>query len=260
MIFHYVHVPFVAMRERPAFQSKVVSQALFGEEVQVQEKEDDWLLISTPDRYLGWVPLSSIIKRSEPYSKDLEVTRLSAHIYAVPDTEYGPLMTVPHGSKVSLLDDRDPRWMQIQLLDENRAFIQKGDVQGEVFELCSFSKKFLGLPYTWGGRSSFGFDCSGYVQMLYSRLGVQLPRDAWQQILDPRCKPVECSQLKLGDLIFWGKSREEIKHVGMSLGAHSFIHTSVRENMPYLRISHLTDVEWSGSKEAFYPFRAARRF
>jgi len=45
-------------------------------------------------------------------------------------------------------------------------------------ELIALSQRFLGLPYTWGGTSSFGYDCSGFTQMLCRRGGVLIPRDA----------------------------------------------------------------------------------
>lgn len=246
------------MREAPKALSKVVSQALFGEVVEVRERNGEWILIATPDRYEGWVKADSILGRDQPYPGEIETTRLNAHIYETPDTEYGPLMTLPYGSKLQVLDSSDPRWIQIRLIDERTVFIQKGDVASTPFELISFSKQFLGLPYTWGGRSSFGFDCSGYVQMIYGRLGISLPRDARDQIQHGKKVPLE--ELHLGDLIFWGKSENEIKHVGMSLGGETFIHTSVRENLPFLRISKVSDFEWSGHKDAFYPFRSACSF
>jgi cell wall-associated NlpC family hydrolase len=254
----YIYLPIVDMKEAPKTCSKVVSQALFGERVDVREGKGEWLLIATPDGYQGWVKGDSIFDRASPYLGEIEITRLSAHIYETPDTEYGPLMTLPYGSKLQVLDATDPRWIQIQLLDERIAFIQKGDVASIPFELISFSKQFLGLPYTWGGRSSFGFDCSGYVQMIFGRLGISLPRDAREQIHHGKKIPLE--ELQLGDLIFWGKSEHEIKHVGMSFGGETFIHTSVRENLPFLRISKVSDFEWSGRKDAFYPFRAACSF
>lgn len=246
------------MRKEPSEDSKVVSQALFGEVINVEKEWGDWALIQTPDSYSGWVQRRSFILKEKPLSHDLEVGRLQAHVYAQPDTEYAPILTLPFGSKLEKLEDRDSRWVQILLPNALPAFIQKGDVEIEPFDLLFFSKKFLGLPYTWGGRSSFGFDCSGYVQMLYLRLGVKLPRDAHQQAVHGTPIPIE--KLTLGDLIFWGKSDKEIKHVGMSLGKEEFIHTSVRENRPYLRISKITDREWSGKIEAFYPFRIAKRF
>lgn len=253
-----IHLPFVEMRERPSRDSKVVSQALFGEEVQAAHTSDGWISITTPDGYSGWVPERSFITSEDPYSKDLEVTRLCAHIYGDRDTEFGPILSVPHGSKLHLLESSDPRWLKILLPDGRQAFIQKGDVEPETFDLVPFAKKFLGLPYTWGGRSSFGYDCSGFVQMLYGKLGKSLPRDARQQILQGT--PIPIDQLTLGDLIFWGKSEMEIMHVGMYLSGGEFIHASSRENKPYLRISKLTDFEWSGDGKAYYPYRCARRY
>ena len=256
----YIHLPIADMREEPNAGSKVVSQALFGERVEVRERKGDWVSIITPDHYRGWVQEHSLICRDEPYPEDVEVTRLRAHIYGVPDTEYGPLMTLPHGSKLHTIDSSDSRWVQIRLPDLREGFIQKGDVTPQPFELVAFSKQFLGLPYTWGGRSSFGFDCSGFVQMVYRQMGVALPRDAREQILSHLGKRVSFEKIALGDLIFWGKSEREIKHVGMSLGGEEFIHSSSRENMPYLRISKLSDFEWSGHRDASYPFRSAYTF
>jgi cell wall-associated NlpC family hydrolase len=87
--------------------------------------------------------------------------------------------------------------------------------------------------------------------MVYGRMGIRLPRDAREQILTGQ----EIETPALGDLIFWGKSKQDIRHVGICLGGAQFIHTSARENKPYLRMSFLTDVEWNG--DSFYPYRAS---
>src|SRR5690606_7584044 len=129
------------------------------------------------------------------------------------DTEYGPLITLPFGSKLQKIHTPDVRWHEVLLPDERIAYIQKGDVEGEPFDLIPFTQKFLGLPYTWGGRSSFGYDCSGFIQMLFGPLGIPLPRDARQQIALGR----ETKDLKPCDLIFWGISEKDIRHVGMFL-------------------------------------------
>lgn len=248
----FICLPQIEMREGPSSETKVVSQALFAEKVRVLKSEADWTLIETPDQYTGWAQ-GGIVSRKSPYLPDLETSRLAAHLYAKPDTEFGPLLTLPFGSKLQKIHSFDARWDQVLLPDERIAFIQKGDVEPENFDLITFSKKFLGLAYTWGGRSSFGYDCSGFVQMLFSRFGVQLPRDAKQQVALGK----SVSDLKLGDLIFWGLSEKEIRHVGMFLEKEVFIHTSSRENKPYLRLSQLTDPEWNGS--GFYSYRCAKR-
>lgn len=259
-MFYYVRLPVADMRELPDPTSKVVSQALLGEEIQLKELRAEWALIATTDAYLGWVKKEALIARDTPFSATLEPARLSAHIYSLADTEYGPIATLPQGAKLQVIDASDPRWIHVELPDKRAAFIQKGDVEGGQDDLVSFSKRFLGLPYTWGGRSSFGYDCSGFVQMVYGRFGLKLPRDARQQILDSQGKEVPFEELALGDLIFWGKSGSIIQHVGMYLQEGEFIHTSSKENKPFLRISQLNDLVWSGSSESVYPFRAARRF
>ena len=260
---YYVKEPAVEMRESACRDSKVVSQALFSEEVVVRETKGDWTYVSTPDGYFGWVLTNALLHRDTPYEGQAEVVQLKAHLYHVPDTEWGPIQSLPMGAKINVLDEQDPRWIRIALVDDSECYVQKGDV-GQLArlqkeDLPRFSRRFLGLPYTWGGRSSFGYDCSGFVQMLYKQIGINLERDARQQINDPRLMPVDLSLLEAGDLIFFGKSAEKIGHVGMSLGGEEFIHTSVRENMPWVRISHLQDFEWSGNPDAFYPYRTARK-
>lgn len=243
-----IFVPFVNMKESSLSGSRVVSQALFGESIRVIEARGEWSLIETPDAYRGWV-LGECFVESELYP-DIQTSRLFAHVYGKPDVEFGPLFTLAYGSPLKVIDEVDARWLKVLLPKGGEAFIQKGDVEEEAFDLFALSQKFLGIPYTWGGRSSFGFDCSGFVQMLYTKMGVSLPRDAKDQILCGEKVGAPCP----GDLIFWGKSEAQIQHVGMFLKGDEFIHTSSRENKPYLRISRLSDPEWNGGEG--YPFRA----
>ena len=84
---------------------------------------------------------------------------------------------------------------------------------------------FSGTPYLWGGSSSFGLDCSGFVQLCYLICGITLRRDADIQRNDPRFFPVERNQLQPGDLVFFGKP-DRITHVGMHLEGNAFIHAA----------------------------------
>ena len=261
---HYVNEPLVNMREHPSHASKIVSQALFAEEVTICEKKNAWSLIKTSEGYSGWVFNDGIVSRQDVYSHQIMTSRLNATIYKEKDIEYGPMKILPYGSKLNRIDMEDPRWYKVVLPDNCEGYIQKGDAGLEPplvsqAELVYFSQKFLGIPYIWGGRSSFGYDCSGFVQMLYNQMGILLPRDSKEQIQDPRFKDIPLNTIEAGDLIFFGKSREKIMHVGLFLGNNQFIHTSIRENMPWVRISRLSDFEWSGHVDAYYPFRAARQ-
>lgn len=261
----YVNEPVVNMREAPNHESKVASQTIFSENVNIEKQVGDWAHITTPDQYSGWIPVTALVSLEKAYQPSLKVSRLVAHVYGVQDTEFGPIKTLPYGSKLQVLEAINARWIKIALPNGQEGYIQTGDVVPEKemhhkMDLVAFSQKFLGLPYTWGGRSSFGYDCSGFVQMLYQHIGINLLRDAKQQILDPRFQTISIDDLEPGDLIFFGKSEQKITHVGMYLGAGQFIHTSPQENQPWLRISHVTDKVWSGSPESNnYPYRTMRQ-
>lgn len=262
--YFYVMEPMVEMREEAANFSKIVSQARFAEKVQIQEIKGEWSLITTPDGYSGWAPSKAIITANKMYETAIKTSRLSAHLYSVDDTEYGPILSLPYGSPLKLMDDSNAGWLEVELPNGQSAFIQRGDVAVEPplnkkQDLVHFSQKFMELPYTWGGRTSFGYDCSGFVQMLYNQIGIHLQRDAKQQILDERFQEVSLDDLEPGDLIFFGKKDGKIGHVGMSIGNDLFIHASSRENSPWIRISSLHAAEWNGNPETYYSLRIGRQ-
>lgn len=87
--------------------------------------------------------------------------------------------------------------------------------------LVAYAKKFLGVPYVWGGTTPKGFDCSGLMQYVYKHFNINLPRTSQEQAKVG--KGVSASQLQLGDLIIsdWGGGYAS--HVGMYIGAGKLI-------------------------------------
>jgi cell wall-associated NlpC family hydrolase len=90
---------------------------------------------------------------------------------------------------------------------------------------AKWGAEFCGTPYLWGGSSSFGLDCSGFVQLCYRLAGVNLRRDADIQRDDPRFFPVAQDERMPGDLVFFGKP-DAITHVGMHFADDTFIHSA----------------------------------
>jgi hypothetical protein len=91
-------------------------------------------------------------------------------------------------------------------------------------ELAETAKRFLGLPYSWGGVSpEQGFDCSGLTMAVYKLNGLNLPRSSRGQW--GMGTPVGRSQLQKGDLVFFAtKERGKVSHVGIYTGHDTFIH------------------------------------
>ena len=100
-------------------------------------------------------------------------------------------------------------------------------VRSKKENLMASAKKFINIPYLWGGRSSFGTDCSGFVQNIYKQSGIPLPRDAKQQA---QCGKVVTSagEILPGDLLFFHDEKGEIIHTGVYIGNNNIIHASGR--------------------------------
>jgi cell wall-associated NlpC family hydrolase len=85
--------------------------------------------------------------------------------------------------------------------------------------VVAIAMRYLGIPYRWAGSSPSGFDCSGFVMYVYSRLGVELPHSSW--MLWSIGRPVARRDLRPGDVVFFnGRS-----HVGIYVGRGRFIHS-----------------------------------
>ena len=94
-------------------------------------------------------------------------------------------------------------------------------------------RRFLGVPYVWGGKTAKGFDCSGLVQHVFRLHGILLPRDSDQQSRFGQKKKLgDIDALSTGDLLFFGKSDTQITHVALYLTNGLFLHAhgQVREN------------------------------
>ncbi len=90
--------------------------------------------------------------------------------------------------------------------------------------LTLFAKKMLDIPYKFGGNTSFGIDCSAYVQKAYSIIGLDLPRTAREQFHVGEA--VNKEHLDIGDLVFFKTYASFPSHVGIYLGNNLFIHAS----------------------------------
>jgi SH3-like domain-containing protein len=249
--------PVLNMYAKPTDESEVISQAIYGTGVLSLDKQAGWYNIRTADGYTGWVEASGLKALDAagyaPGNRAVRVTGLSANVYRDPDvTIRAPLLELPWEARLELISgkiDNSARWLQVQLVDGQTAWVQRGDVSQDdsplsIDDTLRLAHRFLGITYTWGGVSSFGFDCSGFTQMLVRQRGIVMPRDADIQASWKGAFAVERKDLQPGDLLFFGENANKITHTGMYLGGGEFIHDTTHEH-PGVQISRLDDMPWT---------------
>lgn len=254
-----VIVPVAEMYSSASGDADVVSQAIVGTTVEVLEQKSEWEQIRTGDQYTGWSRASDLKPIGEGESdygtsgRMVQVGSLSANLYRETNvTTHQPVMTVPFETRLEFVsqgEGNDAGWFQVRLPDERKAWIQAGDVdlaprKLSIEESIALARRFLGVTYTWAGTSSFGFDCSGFTQMLVRSRGIVMPRDADLQAAWNGVTPVDRHKLRAGDLLFFGSGPDHITHTGMYIGHGNFIHDALH-GRPGVQIGRLKDQPWT---------------
>ncbi len=240
----------------------VVSQATLGQVVEVLESSGAFARVRTPDRYEGWIARAALAgyadARAPRYARSgtvVEVTSLMANLYREPDvTSARPLLQAPLASRLEVVANGPGEgWRTVRLPSGETGYVQKGDLrpvdpsaprrQGEPREIVATARRFLGVPYLWGGMTARGIDCSGLASRVYHANGVDLPRDAGMQFEDPDAVPVPRGALRPGDLLFFGRDAKHVSHVGLYAGDGRFINSTTYET-PMVRVDRLADPRW----------------
>ena len=205
----------IPIRKEPSHTSEMVSQLLFNELYEVLDEKSGWYLVkSDEDHYEGWIQgiqhhaISEQeyhdLKGKERFVVDRPVLEYQGHQLSM-----GTLLNEPVAGTMTLPDGFSPALM------------------------LEFAQKLLGTPYLWGGRTAFGIDCSGFVQLCARAAGKALPRDASEQVQVGELVYF-LPEIQPGDLAFFGNEEGKIVHVGMMLDTERILHASGQVRIDYL--------------------------
>ena len=232
------HCTVTPVRQEPSEGSEQLTQLLFGEVCEVLDRLPRWTKIrSTLDGQEGWVDFKMLAHVGD------EAIRREAKgegVVSVPmtiatDMETGEelmltlgtrLPNYAHGTfevlgKQYLINPTEVRGERLEV---------KGDEAMRREDVCAIAQTLLNAPYLWGGKNAMGIDCSGFTQVVYAATGVNLLRNAREQITQGELVP-NLAQAQPGDLAFFDHADRDpnatnISHVGMLLDNKTIIHCS----------------------------------
>mgnify|MGYP003648356868 FL=1 len=215
-----VVVASASVREGPDASSRLATQALLGEIVDVYETQGGFSRVRCHrDHYVGWViadALSAAI--TAPTHK---VTALRTFVYAAPDLKSSVNSMLSLGARLTITGQEGDYVLAEQAgWVHTRHLALLGALETDPVAIAD---RYLHAPYLWGGRDSLGLDCTGLTQQAFESTGVCLPRDSDMQFAWAGDDVVDwkvSGALKRGDLVFWKG------HVGIMTDAHRLLHAN----------------------------------
>ncbi len=200
----------VPIRASNSSKSEMVTSMLFGEVCSVVGSDGEWLQVRlNEDGYVGWVPEMYLRSFSDYENMYWEVV-----------SEVGSFFIGDDGDKILLSPGCCVPQSGMIVIDGGAYYYRGGKFM--VAGAAAAAEAFLNTPYLWGGRSIWGIDCSGLVQAVGKVLRIQMPRDAYQQVLHGNLEMWD--QRIPGDLAYFANADGKVTHVGILLHDDRIIH------------------------------------
>ncbi len=234
------HCPVTPVREEPSHAAEQATQLLFGEVCEVLDRHSSWTKIrSTMDGQLGWVVSKMLTPVSEEAIRLLGEKRetngesvVATPMAVVTDTKTGEQLMLTIGTRLPYYKKGTFEVLGKKYkIDPRCVYEVKGDrseVKGE--DVVRVAQSLLNVPYLWGGKNIMGYDCSGFTQTVYSVFGINLLRNAREQVTQGQVVG-SLAEAQPGDLVFFdhldrAPEATRITHVGILISPTEVIHCS----------------------------------
>jgi len=206
------------MRAGPAPDAPLVTEALMGERVTIYEFNDEgwaWGQLAD-DGYVGWLPANALLApRAAPTHR---VTALRTLAFPAPSIKLPPVVMPPLGAKLAVTREQD-RFAVSPL-----GFVPAGHLaplDHREADFVAVAERFVGAPYLWGGKTNYGLDCSGLVQVALNACGIACPRDS-DMIERQMGHAIDVGQARRGDLVFWKGHMAIVRDAAAIVHANAF--------------------------------------
>lgn len=216
------------LRAEPTDRSEMVTQLLFGDHVEVLDKQESWWLVQNGyDGYQGWMDFRQLTSISQIDFLAMDtcntVAPLSFSNILTADDE--SLYHICPGSNLPQIKDG---YCHIGKASFRLGFdFYETNAASFSTDLIKTAKFFQNIPYLWGGRNLFGLDCSGFVQLVFKLLNIKIRRDAAQQAEQGNSVGF-LAESRPGDVAFFDNEEGKITHVGILLSPYEIIHASAK--------------------------------
>ncbi|WP_331372808.1 C40 family peptidase [Sinorhizobium chiapasense] len=199
-----VSVSVTPLRARPDLDCGTDTELLYGETARVLDIAGGWAWVKADlDGYVGYVP-EAVLRSPNASATDIVAVPRTL-VYRGADLRFPQAFALSMGSRLAVVGETETRGTRYFLLDGGLAVIANHCVPaGEALagDYVSVATRFLETPYLWGGRSGFGIDCSGLVQLAMQMVGSHAPRDSDMQA-SGLGRAISRDELVRGDLVFW---------------------------------------------------------
>ncbi len=207
------------IKSKPELMSELESQCLFGEIIDILKFDKNWAYIkSEKDNYKGWIKTNTI---GEKIKSTHKIRNVISNVYIQPDIK-SPLLTSLYLNSRVYLEQVNSNWYKV-LLKNKVGFISKENIYKKDNYSIDWSKTalmFLNSPYLWGGKTYYGIDCSGLVQIALESVGLLFPRNTSNQIRFKSKNVFDYEKIEKECLVFWDG------HVGIMLDENNILHSN----------------------------------